>query len=236
MGTPLLGQFLVAINGFIQVRNAGQLADYLVLEPPFGDHYMRMVQELKQTYPKGSEDALERKCNQGLGAAREGAEGSPWTAFIKFMVQYLGYLRDVDADPNKYLETYNLLSELQQRANSALSHGPLGYLMLPIVITNARLVCRLAIGLDKQPELIAHSRSGQQGWRGRWSSGDATGACSQHSSLCFHHLSQRPLFWTERWQARGQKARDLHHRQPMSEDPVSVSKDTKRHADFREHL
>jgi hypothetical protein len=79
------------------------------------------------------------------------------------MVQYLGYLRDVDADPNKYLETYNLLSELQSRANSALTHGVLGYLILPAVITNARLVCRLAIGLDKQPQLIAHLKSQQAG-------------------------------------------------------------------------
>lgn len=163
MATPLLGQFLVAINGFIQVRNESQLNDYLVLEPPFRDHYTRMIQELKQTYPKGNEDLLEEKCSQGLGAAREGADGTPWTPFVKFMVQYLGYLRDVDADPNKYLHTYELLSELQSRANSALSHGTLGYLILPTVVTNAKLVCRLAIGLDKQPELIAHLKSGQPG-------------------------------------------------------------------------
>ena len=164
MSTPLLGQFLVAVNGFISVRNENGLADYLALEPPFGQHYIRMIDELKSAYPKGSEAALEEKCSQSLKAAREGAEGSPWTPFIKFMVQYLGYLRDVDADPNKYLHTYELLSELQTRANSALAHGTLGYMMLKIVVTNARLVCRLAIGLDKRPELIAHLRSqgGQQ--------------------------------------------------------------------------
>ena len=163
MSTPLLGQFLVAINGFIQVQNEGSLADYIVLEPPFGEHYMRMIQELKQAYPRGSEDALEEKCSQSLKAAREGADGMPWTPFIKFMVQYLGYLRDVDADPTKYLQTYNLLSELQSRANSALAHGTLGYLMLRTVVANAKLVCRLSIGLDKQPQLIAHFRSAQPG-------------------------------------------------------------------------
>jgi nuclear mRNA export protein PCID2/THP1 len=164
MGTPLLGQFLVAINGFISVRNERSLSDYFVLEPPFGEQYVRMIEELKRAYPKGSEEVLEEKCAQSLKAAREGADGTPWTPFIKFMVQYLGYLRDVDADPNKYLHTYELLSELHTRGNSALSHGILGYLMLKIVVTNAKLVCRLAIGLDKQPELIAHLKSagGQQ--------------------------------------------------------------------------
>ena len=163
MATPLLGQFLVAINGFIQVRNEAQLNDYLVVEPPFSGHYQQMIQELKRAYPKGHEDLLEEKCSAGLGAAREGAEGSPWTPFIKFMTQYLGYLRDVDADPTKYLQTYELLSELQTRANSALSHAILGYLILPTVVTTAKLVCRLAIGLDKQPELITHIKSGQPG-------------------------------------------------------------------------
>ena len=103
MSTPLLGQFLIAVNGFISVRNENGLADYLTLEPPFGEHYMRMIAELKAAYPRGSEERLEEKCGQSLKAAREGADGSRWTAVVKFMVQYLGYLRDVDADPNKYL-------------------------------------------------------------------------------------------------------------------------------------
>ena len=163
MGTPLLGQFLVAINGFITAKNEKALADYVVLEPPFGEHYVRMIQELKREYAKGREEELEEKCAQYLKAAREGADGATWTPFVKFMVQYLGYLRDVDASPDKYLDTYNLLSELQSRANSALTHGTLGYLMLPIVVSNAKLVCRLAIGLDKQPQLIAHLKSQQPG-------------------------------------------------------------------------
>lgn len=163
MGSPYLGQFINQVNGFIQHRNEGALADFLVLEPPFGEHYQHMIRELKQTYPRGGEEALEGKCAQFLKAAREGPEGAPWTPFVKFMVQYLGYLRDVDADPEKYLETYNLLSELQARANSALAHGTLGHLILPTVIGCARLVCRLAIGLDKQPQLIAHLKSQQAG-------------------------------------------------------------------------
>lgn len=161
--TPLLGQFLVAINGFIQHRNEGSLAEWIALEPPFNEHYLGMIKELHQTYAKGNEEALESRCSQVLKAAVEGDDGTPWTAFIKFMVQYLSYLRDVSADVSRLLETYELLSELQQRGNSALGHSTLGHLILPVVIANAKLVCRLAIGLDKQPELIANIRSSQQG-------------------------------------------------------------------------
>lgn len=154
--TPVLGQFLVQVNGFIQARNEKSLSDWLALEPPFNQQYNAMIQELQATCPKGSEEALEQRCTQALKAATEGDDGSPWTAFIKFMAQYLAYLRDVSADASKYLETYELLSELQQRGNSALGHATLGYLILPTAVANARLVCRLAIGLDRQPELIAH--------------------------------------------------------------------------------
>ena len=163
---PMLGQFLVAINGFIKAKNEAQLADWLVLEPPFSDHYSKMIAELKSGYPKGSEDALEKKCSQVLFAAREGEDGASWTQFIKFMVQYLSYLRDITADPNQYLHTYELLSELQLRVNSALLHGSLGHLVLPTVIACAKLVCRLAIGLDKQPSLISHLQSAQPGGGG----------------------------------------------------------------------
>ncbi|KAK5114481.1 hypothetical protein LTR62_002416 [Meristemomyces frigidus] len=157
--TPYIGQFLVAVNGFIQVRNETKLNEYIALEPPFTDHYGLMGQELQTVYPPGREEALEGKCTSLLKAAVEGDDMSPWTTFIKFMAQYLAYLRDVSAEQSKYLETYGLLSELQQRLNSALGHATLGYLVLPTVVANAKLVCRLAIGLDRQPDLIAHLRS-----------------------------------------------------------------------------
>lgn len=164
--TALVGQFLTAINGFLGVQNEAQIADYLILEPPFSDHYMKMIAEIKQAFPAGKEDALEQKCTQMLSSARDGVDGSgTWTPFITFMAQYLAYLRDVDTGGNasSYLDAYNLLIQLQEKANSALNHGTLGYLMLPTVVRCAKLVCRLAIGLDKQPELIAHLKSNKAG-------------------------------------------------------------------------
>ena len=164
--TPTLGQFLNQVNGLIAARNEAKLADWLVLEPPFGTIYLQMIDELRRVFPKEKEAALEERCAQSLKAAQEGDQGSNWTSFTRFMVQYLGYLRDVSPDPSAYLDTYNLLRELQGRANSALGHPSLGNLMLQTVVTNARLVCRLAIGLDRQPELLAGSRmegAGEEG-------------------------------------------------------------------------
>lgn len=59
MSTPLVGQFLVAINGFIKVGNAEEIASYLAIEPPFSQHYNQMIQELRSHYPKGQEQRLE---------------------------------------------------------------------------------------------------------------------------------------------------------------------------------
>ncbi|KAK0844216.1 hypothetical protein LTS02_015792 [Friedmanniomyces endolithicus] len=39
MATPLLGQFLVQVNGFVQARNETGLADWIALEPPFNEQY-----------------------------------------------------------------------------------------------------------------------------------------------------------------------------------------------------
>jgi hypothetical protein len=166
MATPTLGQFLTQVNGLIIARNESSLADWLVLEPPFGPTYLQMIEELRRVYPKDKESALEERCAQSLKAAQEGDQGSNWTSFTRFMVQYLGYLRDVSSDPSAYLETYNLLRELQGRGNSALGHPSLGNLMLQTVVTNARLVCRLAIGLDRKPELLAGSRTEGAGEEG----------------------------------------------------------------------
>ena len=158
--TAMLGQCLTAINGFVKVQNEEALAKILVFEPPFPDDHRQMIAELRQSYPKGSEDALDKKCTQSLVAAREGIDGNgTWTPFITFITQYLMYLRDVDLEQNGYLETYNSLIALQEKAQSALVHPSYGHLVLLPVVNCAKLVCRLAIGLDKQPELIAHLKS-----------------------------------------------------------------------------
>jgi hypothetical protein len=45
---------------------------------------------------------------------------------------------------------------IARKCNSALVHPTLGVLILPTLITFSKMLSRLAIGLDKKPELIAH--------------------------------------------------------------------------------
>jgi hypothetical protein len=164
--TPALGQFLNLVNGLIAARNEQTLTESLPLEPGWPSLHLSIIEELRRVYPKEREAALEERCAQSLKAAQEGDQGSNWTSFTRFMVQYLSFLRDVSGEASAYLDTYNLLRELQGRANSALAHPSLGHLMLRTVVKNAELVCRLAIGLDRQPELLAGSRmegAGEEG-------------------------------------------------------------------------
>jgi len=110
--SPTLDQFLAEISRILHERNALQLQDYLVIEPPYRDLYNAMITEIRHVFPKGSEGNLEAKCSAALPEARDGEDGQPWTAFSKFMVQYLGFLRDVNIA--NLLDTYNLLTELVQ--------------------------------------------------------------------------------------------------------------------------
>lgn len=119
MATPIVDQFLGEISRIIREENGLQLQDYLVVEPPYGDLYQTMIGEIRKTFSKGAEDVLEKKCEAAIPEARGGGETASWSAFVKFMVQYLGFLRDVDTQ--NLLETYNLLNELVQYA--ANSYG-----------------------------------------------------------------------------------------------------------------
>ncbi|KAI9725119.1 MAG: hypothetical protein M1828_003461 [Chrysothrix sp. TS-e1954] len=151
-----IDKFLGEISRIIKDKDAVLLQDFLVIEPPYGQQYQAMVQEARQHFTSGNEAALEEKCSTALSDAMESSEGPTWTAFVKFMTAYFCFLRDVNID--NLLDTYGLLSELVQKSNSAFKHPTLGTLLLPTVLAYSRLLSRLAIGLDKQPDLIAHLR------------------------------------------------------------------------------
>ena len=65
---------------------------------------------------------------------------TPWSVFLSTV----HYVRRV-------LTTLNY-----RKANSALTHQTLGIIILPTVVAYSKVLARLAIGLDKQPHLIAH--------------------------------------------------------------------------------
>lgn len=120
--TLVLDKFLEETNNILLDKNGEKLQSYLVIEPPFNDPYNTMIAQIRQAFPKGSEDALEEKCNRKLTAAQEDSDGSSWAAFVKFIANYFVFIRDVDA--GNLLDTYNLLSELQQyvREGAELMH------------------------------------------------------------------------------------------------------------------
>ncbi|KAI9877668.1 MAG: hypothetical protein M1830_003148 [Pleopsidium flavum] len=155
MATPTTENFLAEIAGILRENNGARLHDYLILEPPLPPLYNVIVSELRQAYPQGTEEKLEAKCKALLPEYdEERDEGGSWTPFILFLVQYFTFLRDVSVE--HLVETHDLLKGLLNQCILALSDAAMGVVVLPTVISLSRTLARLAIGLDKRPELVAH--------------------------------------------------------------------------------
>lgn len=153
MSPPTLDQFLGEIAGIIKEKNGTQLQEYLIYEPPLPPLYNKIVSEIKQFYPTNSQKALENKCISFIPEYDEGDDGGSRTSFVMFMVKYFTFLRDVNVD--NLIETHDLLKALLNQSILALSSS-IGIMVLPTVVSLSRTLARLAIGLDKRPELIEH--------------------------------------------------------------------------------
>ena len=177
MASPTIDKFLEEVRELLLEKNGTGLQNVMLLEPPLPPLYHRLVGELRQSFPQSNEDALLAKCESFLpdydadGDDTDGDGGSS-PAFSTFAVKYFAFLRDVDVDD--LVETHemlkNLLKFVNERSNIfyitwtnwrgshailALSSS-MGLVVLPTVISFSRTLARLAIGLDKRPELIAH--------------------------------------------------------------------------------
>ncbi|KAL8842883.1 MAG: hypothetical protein Q9170_000287 [Blastenia crenularia] len=156
MATPTLDKFLGEVSSLMRENNRNQIQNYLHYEPPWPPLYNQMVSELRQTYPSFQQGNLERKCAEVLPSEEEGDGGGSYTSFISFMVKYFTFIRDVDA--TQLLDTHDKLKALLSQASIALS-STTGLLILPTVISLSRTLSRLAIGLDKRPDLVAYLTS-----------------------------------------------------------------------------
>ncbi|KAL4757837.1 uncharacterized protein BDW70DRAFT_105252 [Aspergillus foveolatus] len=152
-GTPVLDRFITSLAEIVRDRDGAKLQDFLQIEPPLPDVYRQMVDELRQHYPNGStkEAELLRRC-EGLVPKSKG--GSAWTAFPTFMKLYFCFLRDVNVD--NLLETYDMLKMLLNQCVMALGDSQSGIVVLPTVLYLSKVLAKLAMGLDRRPELIAH--------------------------------------------------------------------------------
>ncbi|PYI20044.1 hypothetical protein BO99DRAFT_421856 [Aspergillus violaceofuscus CBS 115571] len=151
MATPTLDRFLASVADIVKSRDGAKLQDFLQIEPPLPDVYRQMTNELRQHHPSGPRETdLLRRC-EGLVPK---SKGSSWTAFATFMKLYCTFLRDVNVD--NLLETYDLLKGLVNQCVLALGDSQMGVIVLPTVLYLSKVLAKLAMGLDRRPELIAH--------------------------------------------------------------------------------
>ncbi|KAJ5260845.1 hypothetical protein N7524_008478 [Penicillium chrysogenum] len=152
--TPVLDQFLGSLQELVQNRDGAKVQDFLQLEPPLSDIYQRMVSELRQYYAPGSKADTEllQRCEPLVPRSK----GGSWTAFPTFVKLYLIFLRDMNTD--NLLETYNQLKALLNQCVLALGDSQMGVVVLPTVLYLSKVLAKLAMGLDRRPDLIAHIR------------------------------------------------------------------------------
>ncbi|CAL5874244.1 uncharacterized protein PFLUO_LOCUS8532 [Penicillium psychrofluorescens] len=153
MATPVLDQFLGSVAELVQNRDGVKLQDFLQIEPPLSDIYMRMIDELRQHYASGPQKDAEllRRC-EGLVPRSKGS--SSWTAFPTFLKLYLTFLRDVNV--GNLLDTYNFLKGLVNQCVLALGDSQMGIIVLHTVLYLSKVLAKLAMGLDRRPDLIAN--------------------------------------------------------------------------------
>ncbi|KAL8998584.1 MAG: hypothetical protein Q9169_002424 [Polycauliona sp. 2 TL-2023] len=156
MATPTIDRFLDGIAGLVRQKDGTRIQDFLHYEPPWPPLYEKMVAELRQTYAAAEHNELERECSKALPAHEEGDGGGSFTSFISFVARYFAFIRDVDV--SQLLETHDKLKGLLGQASIALSAST-GVLILPTVISLSRTLSKLAIGLDKRPDLVVNLTS-----------------------------------------------------------------------------
>ena len=161
MATPTIDRFLSGLAQVVSSGNADELRNWVPIEPPFAPTYEQVIQEMRTRFPPLAPDDLERryesdkvqvKTDPALASVK-GSTGDEWTGFSSFVAQYLLFIRDVN--PSNLLDTYDKLTKLIEKCNTALNTPDVGVVMLPIAVVYAKVCARLAIGLEKQPELIA---------------------------------------------------------------------------------
>lgn len=169
MSPPRIDEFLGDLVKVLLAKDGIRLQQALILEPPLPPFYNAVVSELRQVYPASSQANLEKKIGSFIPERDEDNAGGSRAAFNAFVVRYFSFLRDVNVD--NLLETHDLLKALLRYVLHSLSNSsrlrtasqcvlalssPMGLVVLPTVVSLSRTLARLAIGLDKRPELIQH--------------------------------------------------------------------------------
>ncbi|KAB8299307.1 hypothetical protein EYC80_001382 [Monilinia laxa] len=152
----ILEEFLESILKFLRTKDSINLQLWLRVEPPLPAHYFQLGQELKVSFPNSS--PLERQIAKLLPDDPDASfeDGNVWPGFLAFMKDYLEFWRDVNFDD--LLETHSQLTALASTCLAALSNPTYGIVMLPTAIQLSTALAKLAMTLDKRPDLTRRLR------------------------------------------------------------------------------
>ncbi|KAH7312938.1 COP9 signalosome-like protein complex subunit 12 [Rhexocercosporidium sp. MPI-PUGE-AT-0058] len=147
----VLDQFLSSILSFLKAKDAVQLQSFLQVEPPLPAEYLQLSQELRSRWSDGKK--LEQHIERLLpfNDDDKADEGGAWPGFLSFIQEYLEFWKDADFED--LVSTHVKLSALIVSCNTAMSNATYGLVMLPTSIRLCSSLARLAIMLDKRPDL-----------------------------------------------------------------------------------
>ncbi|KAF7871774.1 hypothetical protein EAF04_003881 [Stromatinia cepivora] len=152
----ILEEFLESILKFLRTKDSTNLQLWLRVEPPLPDHYFQLGQELRASFQNST--ALERQIAKLLPDDPDASyeDGNVWPGFLAFMKDYLEFWRDVNFED--LLETHSQLTALASTCLAALSNPTYGIVILPTAIQLSTALAKLAMTLDKRPDLTRRLR------------------------------------------------------------------------------
>lgn len=152
----ILEEFLESILRFLRTKDSANLQLWLRVEPPLPDHYFQLGQELRASFQNST--ALERQIAKLLPDDPDASyeDGNVWPGFLAFMKDYLEFWRDVNFED--LLETHSQLTALASTCLAALSNPTYGIVILPTAIQLSTALAKLAMTLDKRPDLTRRLR------------------------------------------------------------------------------
>ena len=112
MACPTLDRFLPEVATILQTKDSKKLQQYLLIEPPFPQPYVVLIDELRRVFPRDEGlEPLETKITALLPMQEnDDAVGGSWPSFVSFLATYFAFVRDVDE--KQLVQTYEQLKEL----------------------------------------------------------------------------------------------------------------------------
>jgi hypothetical protein len=157
MSSGVIPKWLDSIQGAVTQQNGEQLRQLLPIEPPFHPDFQNLIREVSQSNEfagDGATVSLKNFIESRLPLADYQASRDAWVALPDFLAEFLRFVRDVKVE--NLLETFERLSDLVVKCGSTLNNEKYDVLMIPTLLYYTKVLVRLAIGLEKQPQLIAH--------------------------------------------------------------------------------